>query len=82
MEDGMYFLLVNPIKFFKLNKGIGFLTMDIYNEVWNSLLYHFTNKFAAPWLCNLKTTYLVLVGSYQYYFFILLFSKAGILKLF
>ena len=50
------------IKIYNVKKGIGFLTMDIYNEIWNALLYKFTNNTVAPWIGNLNTVYLVLVG--------------------
>lgn len=35
--------------------------MDLFNEIWNALVFHFTN-YAAVWMTPGNTTYLILIG--------------------
>jgi hypothetical protein len=35
--------------------------MDIFNEIWNALVFHFTN-YAAVWMTPSKTAYLIFIG--------------------
>ena len=41
--------------------GLAFWGMDWFNEIWNSLVFHFTN-FAPVWGAPGKTAYLILIG--------------------
>jgi len=41
--------------------GLAFWGMDWFNEIWNSLVFHFTN-FAPVWAAPGKTAYLILIG--------------------
>jgi hypothetical protein len=41
--------------------GLAFFAMDLINEIWNGLVFHFT-RFAPVWGAPSKTAYLVLVG--------------------
>ncbi len=41
--------------------GLAFWGMDWFNEIWNSLVLHFTN-YAPVWGAPAKTAYLILVG--------------------
>ena len=41
--------------------GLAFWGMDWFNEIWNSLVFHFTD-FAPVWGAPGKTAYLILIG--------------------
>ncbi len=41
--------------------GLAFWGMDMFNEIWNSLIFHFT-QFAAFWVAPGKTAYLMFIG--------------------
>ena len=41
--------------------GLAFWGMDWFNEIWNSLVFHFTN-YAPVWGAPVKTAYLILIG--------------------
>jgi len=41
--------------------GLAFWGMDWFNEIWNSLVFHFTNH-APMWAAPGKTAYLILIG--------------------
>ncbi len=41
--------------------GLAFWGMDWFNEIWNSLVFHFTD-FAPMWAAPGKTAYLILIG--------------------
>jgi len=41
--------------------GLAFWGMDWFNEIWNSLVFHFSN-FAPVWAAPGKTAYLILIG--------------------
>lgn len=41
--------------------GLAFWGMDWFNEIWNALVYHFTN-YAPVWGAPGKTAYLILIG--------------------
>jgi hypothetical protein len=41
--------------------GLAFFAMDLINETWNSLVFHFS-QFAPVWGAPTKTAYLVLMG--------------------
>jgi hypothetical protein len=41
--------------------GLAFWGMDWFNEIWNSLVFHFTNQ-APVWGAPGKTAYLILIG--------------------
>lgn len=41
--------------------GLAYWGMDWFNEIWNSLVFHFTN-FAPVWGAPAKTAYLILIG--------------------
>ena len=41
--------------------GLAFWGMDWFNEIWNGLVFHFTN-YAPVWGAPGKTTYLLLIG--------------------
>lgn len=41
--------------------GLAFWGMDWFNEIWNALVFHFTN-YAAVWMAPGKTAYLILIG--------------------
>ena len=41
--------------------GLAFWGMDWFNEIWNSLVFHFTN-FAPVWGAPGKTAYLIFIG--------------------
>ena len=41
--------------------GLAFWGMDWFNEIWNSLVFHFTN-YAPVWGAPAKTAYLILIG--------------------
>jgi hypothetical protein len=41
--------------------GLAFWGMDWFNEIWNGLVFHFTN-FAPVWGAPGKTAYLILIG--------------------
>jgi hypothetical protein len=41
--------------------GLAFWGMDWFNEIWNSLVFHF-NNFAPVWGAPGKTAYLILIG--------------------
>ena len=41
--------------------GLAFWGMDWFNEIWNSLVFHFTN-YAPVWGAPNKTAYLILIG--------------------
>ncbi len=41
--------------------GLAFWGMDWFNEIWNSLVFHFT-QYAAVWAAPGKTAYLILIG--------------------
>jgi hypothetical protein len=41
--------------------GLAFWGMDWFNEIWNSLVFHFTD-FAPVWGAPAKTAYLILIG--------------------
>jgi len=41
--------------------GLAFWGMDWFNEIWNGLVYHFTN-YAPVWGAPGKTAYLLLIG--------------------
>jgi len=41
--------------------GLAFWGMDWFNEIWNSLVFHF-NGFAPVWGAPGKTSYLILIG--------------------
>lgn len=41
--------------------GLAFWGMDWFNEIWNGLLFHFTN-YAPVWGAPAKTAYLILIG--------------------
>jgi len=41
--------------------GLAFWGMDWFNEIWNSLVFHFTN-YAPVWGAPGKTAYLILIG--------------------
>jgi hypothetical protein len=41
--------------------GFAFWGMDWFNEIWNSLVFHFTN-YAPVWGAPAKTAYLILIG--------------------
>lgn len=41
--------------------GLAYWGMDWFNEIWNSLVFHFTN-YAPVWGAPAKTAYLILVG--------------------
>lgn len=41
--------------------GLAFWGMDWFNEIWNSLVFHFTN-YAPVWGAPSKTSFLILIG--------------------
>lgn len=41
--------------------GLAFWGMDWFNEIWNSLVFHFTN-YAPVWGAPSKTAFLILIG--------------------
>jgi hypothetical protein len=41
--------------------GLGFWGMDWFNEIWNGLVFHFT-QYAPVWGAPGKTAYLILIG--------------------
>jgi hypothetical protein len=41
--------------------GLAFWGMDLFNEIWNALVFHFTG-FSAVWTAPGKTAYLILIG--------------------
>ncbi len=41
--------------------GLAFWGMDWFNEIWNSLVFHFTD-YAPMWAAPGKTAYLILIG--------------------
>jgi hypothetical protein len=41
--------------------GLAFWGMDWFNEIWNGLVFHFTN-YAPVWGAPGKTAYLLLIG--------------------
>ena len=41
--------------------GLAFWGMDWFNEIWNSLVFHFTD-YAPVWGAPAKTAYLILIG--------------------
>ncbi|WP_456330286.1 hypothetical protein [Archaeoglobus sp.] len=41
--------------------GLAFWGMDWFNEIWNALVFHFTN-YAAVWMAPGNTAYLILIG--------------------
>lgn len=41
--------------------GIAFWAMDLFNEIWNGLVFHFT-QYAPVWGAPGKTAYLLLIG--------------------
>jgi hypothetical protein len=41
--------------------GLAFWGMDWFNEIWNGLLFHFT-QFAPAWAAPGKTAFLILIG--------------------
>jgi len=41
--------------------GLAFWGMDWFNEIWNALVFHFTD-FAPVWGAPAKTAYLILIG--------------------
>jgi hypothetical protein len=41
--------------------GLAFWGMDWFNEIWNGLVFHFTN-YAPVWGAPAKTAYLILIG--------------------
>ena len=41
--------------------GLAFWGMDWFNEIWNSLVFHFTNQ-APVWAAPGQTAYLILIG--------------------
>ncbi|WP_202318709.1 hypothetical protein [Archaeoglobus neptunius] len=41
--------------------ALAFWGMDWFNEIWNALVFHFTN-YAALWMAPGKTAYLILIG--------------------
>jgi hypothetical protein len=41
--------------------GLAFWGMDWFNEIWNALVFHFTN-YAPVWGTPGKTAYLILIG--------------------
>jgi len=41
--------------------GLAFYGMDWFNEIWNSLVFHFSN-YAPVWAAPGKTAYLILIG--------------------
>lgn len=41
--------------------GLAFWGMDWFNEIWNGLVFHFTN-YAPLWCAPGKTAYLILIG--------------------
>lgn len=41
--------------------GLAFWGMDWFNEIWNGLVFHFT-QFAPAWAAPGKTAYLILIG--------------------
>jgi hypothetical protein len=41
--------------------GLAFWGMDWFNEIWNGLVFHFT-QFAPVWAAPGKTAYLILIG--------------------
>ncbi len=41
--------------------GLAFWGMDWFNEIWNGLVFHFTN-YAPVWRAPGKTAYLILIG--------------------
>ena len=56
MEIGKLFLQVLNLVY-NLLTGIGFLTMDMYNEIWNALLFYYTDNYSAIWMCNHPSVY-------------------------
>lgn len=41
--------------------GLAFWGMDMFNEIWNGLVFHFT-QYSACWTAPGKTAYLILIG--------------------
>ena len=41
--------------------GIAFYGMDLFNEIWNALVYHFTQR-SAVWTAPGKTAFLIFIG--------------------
>jgi uncharacterized membrane protein len=41
--------------------GLAFWAMDWFNEIWNGLVFHFTN-YAPVWAAPGRTAYLILIG--------------------
>jgi len=58
------FIYANEIEKGNLNNifaGLAFWGMDWFNEIWNSLVFHFTN-YAPVWGVPAKTSFLILIG--------------------
>ena len=56
--------------------GLAFWGMDWFNEIWNSLVFHFTN-YAPMWCAPGDTAYLILIGLNIEIMF--MFAVAGII---
>lgn len=59
--------------------GLAFWGMDWFNEIWNSLVFHFT-QYAPVWGAPGKTAYLILIGlnieiSFMFFIAGVVFSK-------
>ena len=57
----IYSVEINKKNWDKVFAGLALWGMDWFNEIWNSLLLHFT-QFAPAWGAPSKTAYLILVG--------------------
>jgi hypothetical protein len=60
--------------------GLAFWGMDFFNEIWNALVFHFTN-YAPVWGAPSKTSYLFLIGLNVEIMFMFAISGIGYTKL-
>lgn len=42
--------------------ALAFFLMDAFNELWNGLIFTFTNQYSAYWMCSFPTGFQVLIG--------------------
>jgi hypothetical protein len=77
------FIYANEIEkknFDNVFAGLAFWGMDWFNEIWNSLVFHFTN-FAPVWGAPAKTSFLILIGLNIEILFMFAISGVGLSKL-
>ncbi len=57
----IYFVEIGKKNWSRVLAGLALWGMDWFNEIWNGLVFHFTN-YAPVWGAPSKTAYLILIG--------------------